>query len=298
MNRKKTSKIEKAIQKATATLAPMDDPLEWLGQRWEKAPWTEAQIAEFQTKIDSAFGGEGFVLAWSGDDRYWDSFYEDWHSTGLPKGELRKKPILLWAEVPVNEFDHLTIFPPRWLILEKLHPNEYAMGWEDASWVEIQGQMRRIRAERPPEAMYKVLRTIAEHEQPFIIGDEKPCCKRLRTQLMRLCYGKYRPPSDEDLAFIRGIRENMDAQNVTQRNDAPRSEKVLQHANASTQHYIKSAAMARTREVSQMIASDPYPYLVDVIKNKGITLTTKEIDECVAIGLEQARERREKELQI
>jgi len=298
MNRKKTSKIEQIKQKALATVSPMDDPAEWLGQRWEKAPWTSEQIAEFQKRLDSAFGGEGLVLAWSGDTQYWDSFYEDWHANGLPKGNLRKKPILLWTQVAVNEFDHITVFPPRWMILEKLHPNEYAAGWEEASWMEVEGVNRRLRAERPPEAMYKVLKTIAEHETPYLIGEPNPCCRRWFEGIKKICYGKYRPPADEDLAFVRQIRENMDAAGVVQRSDAPRSEKVMQHATASAQHYIRSAAMARTRAVGTLMSADPMPYLIDVIKNKGITLTPKEIDECVAIGRQRHEEQRMKELNI
>lgn len=291
--------LERDQQKVLSKVHPYDNFEEWIGQRWEKAPWTEAEILDFQRKINSAFGAENaLILAWSGDERYWDQFYEDWHPNGLPKGKLKAKPILLWADIQVNEYDNFVIFPPRFMILERLDRSEYAASWEESSFMEVEGVKRRIRAETPPPSMYKVLKVIAEHDETYIVGEKPHCCKVWLHEAQKICYGRYRPPAEKDLAYIRGIRENMDKLGVSQRADAPREEKVLMHAAQSTQHYMKSAAVARTRAVSEMIGSDPYPYLVDVIKNKGITLTQREIDECVQIGLEQAREQRLKEANI
>ena len=313
MNRKKTSKVKQetlAQQNAAealdrqraAELHPYDDLVQWIGQRWETPPWSSDQIARFQDRLDSAFGAkDAIVLAWSGDTRYWDALFADWHPNGLPKGVLEKKPILLFAQYNINEDDYLYIIAPRWMLLEKLHPNEYAAGWEDAKWVEdnrVLGGKKQIRADNPPPAFYKVLKTIAEHETPYRTGDIPPCCERWRKELMRICYGKYRPPADEDLAYVRAIRENMDKAGVAQRSDAPRSAKVLQDAAASTQHHIRQAAMARTRQVSEMIALNPQAYLGEVIQKKGITLSQREIDECVQIGLERVDENRQKELNI
>jgi len=302
MNRKANSKFEEARRKALNELHPYDIIEQWVGADFTKPPLPQDKIDEFQRKLDSAFGAEGaIILAWSGERKYWDELYTEWHPNGLPKGVLEKKPILLFAQYNINEDDYLYIIAPRWMLLEKLHPNEYAAGWEDAKWVEdnrVLGGKKQIRADNPPPAFYKVLKTIAEHETPYRTGDIPPCCERWRKELMRICYGKYRPPADEDLAYVRAIRENMDKAGVAQRSDAPRSAKVLQDAAASTQHHIRQAAMARTRQVSEMIALNPQAYLGEVIQKKGITLSQREIDECVQIGLDRVAENRQKELNI
>lgn len=314
MNRKKESKLRKETveqEKARQALEtdrkreldkvhPFDAVEEWVGQRWEICPWTKEQVKDFQKKLDSAFGAENaIVLAWSGDESYWNEFYEDWHDNGLPRGSLKKKPILLWADVAVNEYDNFLVFPPRFVLLETLHPSQYEQDWENSAWLEGgDGVKRRILSEKPPKAMYKVLKTIAEHEPTYQRNDEPSCCRAWRQEMSRICYGKYRPPSDEDLAYVRQIRENMDRAGVVQRNDAPRSEKIMADAQASTAHFMKQAAFAKTRGVSEVFASDPYPWLVDIIKNKGITLTATEIDECVKEGLRLAQEERMRELSI
>jgi len=301
-NRKKISKIDKIKKQIAASLHPYDKMEDWVGADFTKPPLPQDKIDEFQRKLDSAFGAENaIILAWSGERKYWDELYTEWHPNGLPKGVLEKKPILLFAQYNINEDDYLYIIAPRWMLLEKLHPNEYAAGWEAAKWIEdnrVLGGKKQIRADRPPEAFYKVLKTIAEHETPYHTGETPPCCVRWREELMRICYGKYRPPADEDLAFVRQIRENMDAAGVAQRNDAPRSAKVLQDAAASTQHHIRQAAMARTKQVSEMIALNPQAYLGEVIQKKGITLNQREIDECVKIGLDRVAENRQRELNI
>lgn len=315
MNRKKQSKVTKQnvinemaketleADRKKVSVHPFNDEVSWVGRRWKTPPWTDAQIADYQKKINSAFGAEdAFILAWSGDERYWDRFYEEWYTLGyleLPKGELKPKPILLWGQFNLNAEDYLYIFPPRWLILEKLHPSEYANGWEEASWVDTGlGTKRRVRSETPPPAMYSILQTIAHHEMPTITGDKPPCCRRwLERDSPRICYGEYRPPSDKELAMLRNMREEMDRDGVAQRNDEARSEKVLRKAAASTQHYIKSAAMAQTLSVNQMIAENPQLYLGDMIERAGLT-SAREIDGWVAKGLERATQNKAQEIGI
>lgn len=312
MNRKKAQKEKRELEtnimaqeslaidrKKAEKKSPLDNFSDWIGQRWETAPLTAQQVADFQRKLDSAFGAENaIILAWSGDERYWDEFYEDWKRVGnvdFPKGKLRKKPIALWAELPVNDYDVFCIFPPRFLLVERLDRSQYEEGWEAASWIEVEGIKRRIRSETPPESMYKVLRTIAEHEQTQLIGEYPPCCRYWNEGFQRICYGKYRPPSDLDLAYVRGIRDNMDRDGVAQRNDTERSKQLIENAAQSTRHYMKTAAMARTRSVNEMILADPMAYVGDVYKNKGMTLSQKEVREAVEVGLTLAAEEREKE---
>lgn len=298
MNRKRVNKLEKKVEQ-TAKLHfsnPLNDPISWLTDT-PPCPWTPEQIAAFQKQLDSAFGAENaIVLAWSLNRKYWDEFYEDWFPNGLPKGKLHKKPILLWKEVPVNNgADHLYISTPRWLLLERLHGSELEASWGDSSWVqngETIGGQRRIRAEKPPKDFYQVLRTIAEHEQSLTTERQPPCCRRLWEADRSICYGKYRPPSEIDVAHVRRIRQRMDADGVAQRNDAPRQAKMLARAAASTQHFMRQAEIRKATAVKEMILGDPQGYMVDILKNYKIDISAKELDSTLREGLERAEEQR------
>lgn len=293
MNRKKKSKEE--AKAPIHHVHPYDDEMEWIGADFSKAPWTPEEIADFQRRLDSAFGAENaIVLAWSGDKRYWDGFYTDWFSNGLPKGKLEKKPILLFGQYDVNETDYMFVYPPRWLLLERQHPAQYEDSWESSSWVldeRMIGGKKRIRAEKPPAAFYTHLRTIAEHDDTLLSTDIPHCCE-LWMAVQKICYGRYRPPSEKDLEFVRQIRENMDREGVSQRNDQVTGEKLLMSASLATKHYMQRAAQQRATELKDFLMQDPYALVADVIKNKGITLSAKEIAECVEIGIDQAQTER------
>lgn len=238
MNRKRTAKYQKALAADIAALGRYDDPVTWLtdAQELSKSPWPQHKIDEFQKKIDSAFGGEKcIILAWSGDRRYGDVFYNE-------KGELERKPVLMFAEIPVNERDYCYLVVPRWCLLEVHHGSQLEDSWEESSLVkDNDGVMRRVRPEKPPEFFYTHLKVIGQHETPVNSGLMPPCCERLLSE-MRVCYGKYREPSEEDIGFVRTIRENMDKEGVAQRNDTTRSAKLLQKAALTTQYHMKRAA--------------------------------------------------------
>lgn len=294
MNRKKVSKIKKAVEKAVNSLHPLDDPLSWLTDT-PPCPWQPKQIAEFQRKLDSAFGAENaYVLAWSLDKTFWDEFYVDWHVNGEPKGRPEKKPILLFKTVPVNETDYIYISTPRWLILERLHPSQLAESWIESSYVDdpdSMGGKKRIRTEHPPQAFYRIVRTIARHEQTVVQGQMRPCCKRMWDAQKSVCYGKYRPPSDDDVMFVRGMREMLDKEGIVQRNDAPRSPKLLQLASASTKYFMQQAAQQRKSAVQELILSNPNAYMGDVIKNYGITLNATELDRTLKEGFKRTEDK-------
>lgn len=292
MNRKRKAKIEQAIVKATNSLHPLNDPLCWLTDT-PPCPWTDEQIAEYQAKLDSAFGAErAIVLAWSGDKRYWDSFYVDWHFNGEPKGSPEKKPALLWKEIAVNEHDYVYISVPRFILYERLHGSEMEASWKESSWVadpEVLGGMKRIRTEKAPEAFYHILETIAEHEVPSVSGHKAPCCERMEPH--SICYGKYAPPSDKQLMKARDVRIKMDKDGVAQRNDAPRSEKLMARAAASTQYFYQRAAEQRRSAVQELIMSDPQQFMGDVFKNYGVTMTAPEIDKVLKEGFSRQQEK-------
>ncbi len=297
MNRKKASKEAIKTEAVKPTyINPYDDEMSWIGADFTAPPWTDAQIADYQKKLDSAFGAENaIVLAWSGDKRYWDEFYTDWFANGLPKGKLEKKPLLLFAQFDLSPTDYLYITVPRWVLLERYHPAQYEAAWESGSWVEDArhlGGKKRIRAEKPPKAMYGHLRTIAEHDDTISADHAPRCCVNWFENHKRVCYGRYRPPSDIDLAYVRAIRENMDAEGVAQRNDEAIGEKVLMRAAQTTAHYVRSAQLQQAAKTHDFLMQDPRSLVADVIEKKGITLSDKEIRECVEIGIRQGQEER------
>ena len=290
MNRKKTSKIKRQVAAEINTLSVYDDILEWL-KGDIPCPWTQAQIDAFQRRLDSAFGAENaIVLAWSGDRKYWDEFYTDWHVNGTPKGRPEKKPLLLFKQIPVSETDYVFISAPRFLLLETLHPSQLEASWEDSSFVDAPDSLtgkKRIRTEKPPPAFYQVLKTIAVHEKPFASGQGRPCCERAWNADRSICYGKYRPPSDEDIEYIGKIRERMDADGVAQRNDAPRSAKLLQRATAATNFFIQDSERRKSLAVKEMILGDPHQFLGDILKNYKITMNATQLDKTLKEAFKQ-----------
>lgn len=295
MNRKKTSKVTQERTKQINRLSVFDDPAQWLGESFTTAPWTDAQIAEYQKKIDSAFGAENAIrLAWSGDERYWDEFAVEWNSMGVAT-KFKKVPNLLLLDQPVapGSDDYVRIQVPRWTLLERLHPSELEASWQvwdDAD--EYLGGKKQLRKKQPPSEYWHVLATLAEHEQPVITGAPFPCCERMWHGGKLMCFGKYRPPSEADLLKVRAMRTAMDKDGVAQRNDQPRSQKLRARAQALTQHYMNQAKRQRATAVKELIMSDPQSYFRDVIKDRGITLSAKEIDLAVLEGLNIAEDKR------
>lgn len=297
MNRKKTAKTNKALAKLSSRVSPYDNVLSWMKGDLP-CPWTKEQIADFQLKIDSAFGAkDALVLAWSMDRDYWDEIYmDDWHIHGAPKGRPQKIPMLLFKHIPVNERDYLMVSAPRWMILEKLHGSQLEDSWDESSWVadnESIGGKKRIRTEKPPVSFYQPLLpplgTIAEHVQNVVTGEINPCCRTLMANDM-VCYGRYREPGEDILAEIRKIRERMDRDGVAQRSDQPRSLKTLERQRMSTNFLIQEAAKRQREATQELILANPMMYMGDVMANYGITKTAPEIDRILKEAFRQSNE--------
>lgn len=291
MNRKKQAKQRKVTQEN-----PLNDPLQWLETDFSTPPLDEQWQQDFQKKLDSAFGAErGIVLAWSNDRRYWDSYYTDWFATGTPKpSSLEKKPIVLFGCFNVNERDYLYISPPRFLLLERHHPAQYEDSWEAESWVsdpKMLSGKKRILPKEPPKEKYVWLRTIAEHDQTVVIGEMPRCC-RAALDVKKVCYGRYRPPSDLDLSYVRQIRENMDRAGVVQRNDQPINEQSMKMAAMTSKFYHQQTARMESSALKEFILSDPRAFLGAMPQRKGITLSDREIREAVKEALDQSEQER------
>ncbi len=298
MNRKKASKIQQRVATEVATLAPLDDPLCWLEGNIP-CPWTPAQMDDYQKKLDSAFGVEkGIVLAWSYDRKWWDELYMDkWDIYGEPIGEPQKIPMLLFKQITLGE-DRIYISTPRFMLLETLHGSQFEASWESEMYEEDDsfiGGRKRIRRMKPPEFMYQPLLaplgTLAHHEYSNVIGQMRPCCQRLWDSSKSICYGKYRPPTTDDLIAVKRIRERMDADGLYQRNDQARSQKLISNAAVSTQFQIDYAARKRKNAVRELIMSDPKIWMGDVFKNYKMDMSASEIDRTLKEGFKRKEQK-------
>lgn len=286
VEQEKAREMLEADRRKANPVHPYDDIENWLRGDFQTPPWSPAEIKACQDRLDSAFGAENaIVLAWSGDRRYGDVFLNE-------EGEEERKPPLLFAEIPVNDKDYIYVSAPRWLLLEVIHGSQLEDSWEEASFVKNEhGIKMRIRPERPPQYMYQHLKIIAEHEIPALISELPPCCARMLSQ-NKICYGKYRVPSDQDIAFVRSIRENMDRAGVAQRNDQARSQKVLNDGAASTRHFIQRAEQQQAMRVKEIMLANTDKFMADIIEKTGCTKTYKEIQNIVEGALEQQDEAR------
>ena len=293
-NRKKTSKLVKKAQ-SYKFASPYDDINNWLRSDFQQSPWTAEQAADYQRKLDSAFGAENaIIVAWSGDRRYGDALYTDWFPNGLPKGKLERKPPLLFAEQKVNETDYLYISCPRFLLLEVLHVSQYEQGWEEASWVQDEnflGGRKRIRPETPPKNMYKHLQIIAEHDETQMSHEMPYCCVKMLNQ-KRICYGRYREPNERDIAYVRYIREDQDRRGIVQRNDAPTSRKLIEEASLSAKYFIKRSQEQQALGVKEMMLANSEAYFGDLLQRTGSTKSFKELEIIAKNAMEQQEDER------
>lgn len=301
MNRKRQSKLKKAeiAHKAATALHPYDDVTEWFGADFSRPPETEEWVKAFQERIDAAFGVKGaFVLAWSGDRTYWDEFYTDWHSNGAAKdGSLEKKPILLWHTFWVNDLDYIYLYPPRWVILESIHPAQYRPTWETGVWVsdpKMLGGRKQIRTIVPPDAMYQSWRTVAEHDEPLQTGAKPLCCAAANANGL-ICYGRYRKPNETDLDALRKMRSYMD-ENGYQRPDEAHDARTKERLRQMTRYYIDQSRRMQRTALRNFAMIDPKLLLNSSLADRGISLSAREIEALAAEAIDRIESEKDEEL--
>lgn len=224
-------------------LNPYDDLEEW-GHDWTfKPPMAKHEVDDFQRKIDNVFGtnrdGKScFKLVWNGDQRYWWKYAYDWNSFGDGiKWELR--PRILWKKVDLGNGDYVDLFPPRWLLLGRIEPEQYAETWKEESWIfdPARGPMIRetkcancrsvldftlVRCEAcgldiDMATTYRHeggRKQIREDAPPSVfwdtlevIGDHDAfCCEAFEGE----CFGTFRNPGDKELDMLRQRRREFE----------------------------------------------------------------------------------------
>ena len=300
MNRKAQAKLNKKPEALKPH--PFDDIEEWSKvDDFPLAPETPEFVKAFQKQIDDVFGAErGIVLAWSGDKRYWEEFYTDWFSPGSAKPDsLEKKPLVLWHEFAVNDFDYHYIYPPRWVLLERHDRQRYAPTWKDTCYVEdgtFLGKRKQLRPLTPPAEYYTLWAVIGTHEKPFVIGDEPPCCVAAAS-VNTPCFGKYRPPCDLDLIAVGNLRKFLDKEKA-QRPDEAVNAHSLQRASAMTRHYIQQTQRQKAKVMRDFALMNPKIFLGENLEKRGITRSARELEEVINEAFDRSDEQKVREGQL
>lgn len=173
-------------------LHALDDPAVWLRSPAYDPP-ADVDINAVQKWIDSMMGtthdGESiYKLIWNGDRRYWYRFYMQWDALGRPTAPPVERPLIRYKVLrDTNGRAVKDIFPPRWLIMTRLEPHQYADNYKAESYIyapEIRCN-KQIRPDEPPKVFWLWWGTVASH------GDY--CCATADKN-KRMCFGKYISP--------------------------------------------------------------------------------------------------------
>lgn len=180
------------VSKILTKVHPLDDPNVWLKSPMYAPPaHVDEKLA--QQQINDVAGltrnkKEIFRLVWNGDRRHWLEYYMEWNSIGQPTAEPFKRPhVRFKAFRDKNKKLIRDVFPPRWLLLARIEPEQYYDVWKHDSYFfapEING-FKQIRPDEPPEDFYLWYATIAKHNDY--------CCATAEINKYR-CYGEYADP--------------------------------------------------------------------------------------------------------
>lgn len=247
-----------------AALSPLNDPQKW-GPSDSSCPLSDKQVADYQARIDSVLGttnGNSIAkLVWNGDKRFWRDICVSWDSTGRAI-EFRKRPIVLFQTKRDAHGKVLFDIPvPRWLLLTRLEPEQYAGTWARDSkvWFPDRRQYVQVKPETPPEnGWYIWFMTIADHDQW--------CCPQAAEE-DRTCYGLYADPG-------RGIREleqivaGMERANLPENTpfDNPdRTTRKLRERGVND--YVEQSMKRYDAEVSKFIDLIPNPHVRQALRD-------------------------------
>lgn len=186
-----------------------DDESVWVKSPAYEAPLSPDEIKAVQDEIDSIVGltrGNLSIakLVWSGDVRYWKQFHTHWEPNGREIGEPEKRPILQYKNVfDANDVFKFYAFPPRFMILTRLEPEQYADTWarDSRMWCPERQVFIQVQPREAPKEKYLWRQTIAIHAAG--------CCQRAATNDLDTCYGKYAHPR-QVLDSLRQDRRGME----------------------------------------------------------------------------------------
>lgn len=193
-------------------LSPLDNPL-----IWQRSPAYEpigeardVDVSAVQRQINDIWGttadrGSGdtdiFKLAWNGDRSFWFEIFMEWYGNGKPSAPAVLRPRYKYGSIygPHKKFIRDT-FPPRWILLTRLEPEQYATRWYEESYFFDPGfrAWKQVRPDNPPPVYWLNYAIVATHRNG--------CCARNRR-----CFGEYAHP-ETLLETLAGEKKTTDAQ--------------------------------------------------------------------------------------
>jgi hypothetical protein len=148
---------------------------------------------KYQKRIDSTAGTRDGrpidKLAWAPDELRWYPHRMEADPVGYTM------PLLVYG----NDTEGNKVAPPRWLVLERHEPEQYASTWERGRYSRYDGSMWDWKGPCPPER-YVELKVHCYHDGECCPchGDECTCLNEWQSH----CWGKYLDPNDRLLDWI------------------------------------------------------------------------------------------------
>lgn len=155
-------------------------------KRWEVEMRPPAfSVLNFQRRLDQITGVPGAVkLVWCPD---WKIFKS--RRVGQSVGEE-----LTPAQSALTDTLGRSVAPPRWMLVERVEPEQYVPGWDNNRWFNDprDGEFYDLRGPCPSE-YFRWYITVAAHD--------RLCCEQRHANNF-VCWGYYKHPGEQELAKV------------------------------------------------------------------------------------------------
>jgi hypothetical protein len=268
---------------------PLNDPAVWEAEPMYEPP-ADVDIEAVQRRINEMMGVTRdnqpiYKLIWNGDQRFWWEYFYEWNAIGKPTTPPRKRPRVRHKTLVDAHGGFIRdTFAPRWLIVSRIEPEQYAKSWERESFF-TEPVFQGFRADPITGKLLREYRNIPKQIRPIepppvfwahymIIEHHNEWCCDTAARDKRLCRGEYAPPG---YAF-----KTLEAQAEADRKEGVRG--VYQQVDTATVTEFEEQLNGYRREIreieiqSEIFIENPYALL-------GVAATLK-----AEVGLKQARQ--------
>ena len=259
------------MQASTGKVSALNDPQLWLTAPPFDAPCPPHEVAAVQREIDSIVGvtrGNRSIakIVWNGDRKFWNGYYDEWTPTGQPRGELQYKPHVLYKTVLDKSRNRVRdIFVPRWILLTRLEPEQYAPTWARDSKRRCRERncMVQVRPVDPPAEYWLWQYTVADHDG---------LCCALANSRDELCFGAYAPPRAVT-PYLEQRKRGLEAEGIVQRDPFKFPDRTILRYNETANNNYDEQAVAQFAAQTRIIASEAPLVLVgaDVIADDSVS---------------------------
>lgn len=242
------------VQTTQKQISPLNDVNEWLRTPAYEAPLSKEELASVQREVDSIIGttrgGKSIaIVIWNGDPAYWKTYYDAWNGLGKPTGELKRRPHVLFQSIFDAQGNHVRdAFPPRYLVLTRLEPEQYVPTWARDSriWCPERQCDVQIKPEIPPKDLYLWFQTISEHNGH--------CC-RVAANYDMSCFGLYAHPRAV-LENLRDIRKGMEQSKMKDNDPFASADEVTRRVRENSTNNYEAQALKKFEEQAKFAISE------------------------------------------